>query len=36
MFLAIFNAMNPFRATPMDQMLLYPEGQGLNVLLQYP
>jgi cytochrome c-type biogenesis protein CcmF len=36
MFLAIFNAMDPFRATPMDQLLLFPEGKGLNVLLQHP
>jgi cytochrome c-type biogenesis protein CcmF len=36
MFLAIFYAMDPFRATPMDQLLLFPEGRGLNVLLQHP
>jgi len=36
MFLAIFNAMDPFRATPMDQLLQFPEGKGLNVLLQHP
>ena len=36
MFLAIFNAMDPFRATTLSQLINYPDGQGLHILLQHP